>query len=207
MKFSALASAGFLVLSLAVRLPAQDTGSVGKPASPSRHAPAAEEGTTPLAALLAEYGKLLGKDILTDNTVNPNSTVVLADLGGIATPQRTSLIGKALFLNNYTLVDADKNTVMVLGPGKNPRSVGVPLYTRPDELPTEERAFSYLFRLEHRDPVEVSGILQQFIPPGNNVNFTADEHGHTVTATAPTSIMRAVLKLVAAMEATGKTAE
>ena len=207
MKFPPVALACFFVLDFAARLAAQTPDTVRKSTASQHQEVRLAEKDPSLAEVLADYSKLIGKQIITDNTVSTTTTLALTDLDGITPPQRANLIGKALFLNGYALVDADKDTVVLLGPGKNPRSVGVPLYTKPDELPVEERVFSYLFKLEHRDAIEIAATLQQFIPPGNDVNFTADVHGHTVIATGPTSVVRVVIKLVATMDAPGKTAE
>lgn len=192
----------FFVLAFAVCSSAQEVPR--PPARPSGAPPreAARPGAREiaLADIFDEYSRLTGKEIVTDNTISINTPCALPGPDGVSPQQRINLIERTLFLSSYTLVDADADTVMVLGPGRNPRQFGLPLYSKPEEFPNGERVFSCLCKLEHRDVIEIVGILQQFIPQGNDVNFTADIKSHTVIATAPTSIMRTVLRVVAALD-------
>ena len=191
----------FCALTFAVQSSAQEPNRATRPPGAAQRSADSQDRNLALADALSDLGRLLGKKIVTDATVSLNAALALPDLDGVGPQQRTNLIERALFLNNYTLVDADKDTVVVLGPGKNPRSVGIPLYTKPEELPSGERVFSYLFKLEHCDPIETAGLLQQYIPPGNDVNFTAAERSHGMIVTGRTSVMRVVIRLVATFDA------
>ncbi len=190
-----------LVVNLAARSTAQESSPANRPPGSAQRSAEATSPNSALGDVLGELGRLLGKTVLTDATVSVTASLTLPDLNGVDPQRKARLIEQTLFLNNYTLIDADKDTVIVLGPGKNPRSVGLPLYMKPEELPSGERVFSYLFKLEHLDPIEVAGVLQQLIPPGNEVNFTAVEKSHLVIATGRTSVLRTVIRLVAAFDA------
>lgn len=106
---------------------------------------------------LDQYSRLIGKKIVMDNTFNSNELYRVLGLEDAGPPQRINLIEKKLFLSGYSLVDADADTVTVLGPSKIPRSVGRPLYTRPKDLPAGERVFSYACKLEYCDAIEMAG--------------------------------------------------
>ncbi len=166
-------------------------------------APAAPDATATYQAdnvtdLLTTYGKLTGKKILLDAGVQ-------GKIGFIASvdenvDRKVELIEKILFLNGFALVDVGDDVVAVLGLGKSVRSVGVPLYTKPEELPTGQRVFSYLFKLAHRDPVEVAALLAQYIPPNISTGFAPDRASQSLIVTGQTSVIRQLIKLVAALD-------
>ena len=148
--------------------------------------------------VLTAYGKLTGKKILIDPSVQ--GQVGIAALPEENADQKIELIEKTLFLSGYSLIDVGDGMVAAVGLGKSVRNLGLPLYTKPEELPHGERVFSYLFKLEHRDPVEVLALLSQYLPPAIITSFAADRAGRTIIATAPTSAMRNLIKLVSAMD-------
>ena len=117
-----------------------------------------------------------------------------------------ALIEKALFLAGFTLIDAGDDTVEVIGLGKPVRAEGLPLYTKPDELPRGERVFSYACKLEHRNGLEIAGVLQQYIPVGNATAFNADKAGRMLIVTGRTSVVRVVIRLVAMLDVPAETA-
>ena len=122
----------------------------------------------------------------------------MTDLDGIAPPRENHLIGKALFLNGYTLVDADKETVVVLGPGEIRAASACRSTPGQRNCRPTNGCFPTSSSWNTGTPSKSAGLLQQFIPPGNDVKL-ADERGQAVIATAPTSVMRVVIKLVAAL--------
>ena len=88
----------------------------------------------------------------------------------------------------------------MLGPGKNPRSVGIPIFSDPADLPVGEQVVSFLLRLRYLDPIETAGVLQQYIPPGNTVNFTALEKAGAVIVTDDATTVRRLVDLVASLD-------
>lgn len=190
------------VLNLALRAPAQDPRPARPPGAAQRSADATGHDQA-LGDVLADYGRLVGKRVVMDSTVSANQPLTLPDLEGASPAQRTGLIERAIFLNGFSLFDADADTVVILGPGRNPRSFGLPLYTRPEEMPTGERVFSYACKLEHCDAIEMAGFLTQLIPGSNDVNFTAASKKRIVIVTAPTSVMRTILRVVATLDVAG----
>ena len=201
MKLRSLLLLGCLALGFVTRLPAQEPPRPAPrpPAAPARDADPKSRDVA-LADLFDQYSRLIGKKIAPDSSISLNATCTLLGLEDCSPAQRINLMEKTLFLSGYSLVDADADTVVVLGPGRIPRSVGLPLYTRPEDIPAGERVFSYACRLEHADAIEMAGVLTQWVPGGNTVNFTAAPKTRLVIATAPTSVMRAVLRLVALLD-------
>ena len=147
-----------------------------------------------IADALIAYGKLTETTVLFDNTVQ--GQIELPKLQDINDERRAELIEKAIFLNGFCMYDAEDHVVVVLGLGKQPRNQRLPVYTKPEELPSRERVFSYLFRLEHRSAQHLAAVLQQYSPPVNTVAITADEEAHVILVTGTTSVVRRFIKLV-----------
>ena len=160
--------------------------------------PAARFQVANVADVLLDYGKLTGKKILCDNTVQGQVEFAVSADEGV--DRRVELIEKALFLNGFKLVEIGDDVVAVIGLGKPVRNVGVPLYTKPEEIPGGQRVFSYLFKLEHGNAQEVAGFLTQYIPPDAATAFTPDKGSNTLLATGQTSVIRSVIRLVAALD-------
>ena len=165
------------------------------PAAPDDGAARHPESVTDL---LTYYAKITKKKILLDNTVQGEVSIIGSRDENVN--QQIELIEKTLFLNGFTLVDAGDDVVAVLGLGKPVPTVGLPLYAKPEEMPGGQRVFSYLFKLEHRDPREIAGLLSQYLPPSNGMAFTPDRGSRTLIVTGQTSIVRNVIKLMAMLD-------
>ena len=157
------------------------------------------------ADLLTTYAKLTGKKILLDAGMQ-------GKIGFIASAEenadrKVELIEKTLFLNGFTIIDAGDDVIAVVGMGKSVRTMALPLYTKPEELPGGQRVFSYLFKLEHRDPPEVAALLAQYLPPNIDTAFTPDRGSHTLIVTAQTSVVRNLIKLVTALDVSRDAAD
>jgi general secretion pathway protein D len=168
-------------------------------------APAAEENDIVLkfpnanvSDVLALYGRITGKKIICDNTVQ--GLISLTTDSPVSREKAAELIEKAFYVNGFTLIDSGSDAVAVLGLGKPARGFGAPLYSKPEELPQGERVFSYLLKLQHANAQEMVGFLQQYIPPTNNISFTPSQNAQAIVVTGPTSIVRNVIQLVAALD-------
>ena len=99
------------------------------------------------------------------------------------------------------MVDSeDGTTLKVLGLGKNIRSEGVPIYTTLTDLPKHERIVSFILRLHRIDPLEVTGFLQQYVPPGPTASFTPSSPGGLLVITARMSMIRSLVKPAETMD-------
>ena len=155
---------------------------------------------SPVGDVLDFYSRLTGKRVLTDNTVNSTSTLNFDISKNVPRAEAVRIIETVLDLNGYSIAPGEANIVKVLGPGKNPRAVGIPIFSDPGDLPVGEMVVSYLLRLRYLDPIETAGVLQQYIPPGNTVNFTALEKAGAVIITDDATTVRRLVDLVASLD-------
>ncbi len=119
-----------------VRLPLAQTGENPVGADGSLHFAEAR-----VSDILVTYGKLIGKKIIADITVQGQVNLVIDQ--PLSVESGAARIEKALFLDGFSLIDAGDDTVLVLGLGMSVRGHGVPVYTDPAEFPKAERVFSY----------------------------------------------------------------
>ena len=155
---------------------------------------------SPISDVLDFYGRLTGKRVLTDNTVNASSTLNFDISKNVPRAEAVHIIETVLNLNGYAVTPGEVNVVKVLGPGKNPRTVGIPIFSDPADLPVGEKIVSFLLRLTYLDPIETAGVLQSYIPPGNTVNFTALEKAGAVIITDDATTVRRLVDLVHSLD-------
>ncbi len=155
---------------------------------------------SPIGDVLYDYGLLTGKRVLTDNTVNTTSTINFDIAKSVPRSEAIAIIETVLNLNGYSIAPGEANVIKVLGPGKNPRAVGIPIFSDPNDLPRGEKIVSFLLRLRYLDPIETAGVLQQYIPPGNTVNFTALEKAGAIIVTDNATSVRRLVDLVASLD-------
>ncbi len=181
-------------------LPSNLPGFPSNPGALGDDAVKVQFSNSPIGDVLDFYGRLTGKRVLTDNTVNSTSTLNFDIAKSVPKTEAVRIIETVLNLNGYSIAPGEANVIKVLGPGKNPRAVGIPIYSDPGDLPRNEQIVSYLLRLRYLDPIEIAGILQQYIPPGNTVNFTALEKAGAVIITDDASTVRKLVDLVASLD-------
>ena len=121
--------------------------------------------------VLAQYETLTGKHVLADNKVTGTINLVVNDK--VTKSEAIKIIEVALSLNGYSIVPGEGDIVKVLGLGGQPRSAGVPIFLDPALIPDSDQIVAYLARLRYLDPLETAGVLQQFVPPANNIAFNA----------------------------------
>ncbi len=124
-----------------------------------------------IGEVLQQYEILTGKHVLMDNKVTGTLNLVVNDK--VTKSEAIKLIEVALNLNGYSLVPGEGDIVKVLGLGGQPRSAGVPIFLDAMAIPDSDQIVAYLARLRYLDPLETVGVLQQFVPPANNIAFTA----------------------------------
>lgn len=117
--------------------------------------------------------------------------------GPLPPEEAIDIIEKTLFANGYSIVQVDASTVQIIGPGKNPRSEGVPMVSEPSQLPAHERIVSYLFQFKHADATKVQQLFAQYLsPPKPYTSFLRPPDVNAVWVTERTSVIRELLKLV-----------
>ncbi len=152
--------------------------------------------------LLDQYAALTGFKIIRDNFVQ--GKVTTNDVSALPKEKAIEMIERSLFANHYYIVQVDAKTIQIVGPGQNPRTVGVPVVTKESEIPTGERIITYLFRFQHRPAVEMQQIMGRYVsPPQTYTSFLASSSSDTVVATERTSVIRALVKIAAQMDVAG----
>ncbi len=140
--------------------------------------------------VLRFYGSLAKKQIVLDNTIQGQLSVTTEE--PVSREQAMRLIERTLLLNGFSLIDHGPDAVAVLGISKNPRQGGVPIFSRPEDIPNQEKVITYVFRLKHREPTEVQQLLQQYIPAQTFTSFIADPRAKLLFATESVSVVRRV---------------
>lgn len=146
-----------------------------------------------------QYAALTQKRIIRDNFVQ--GKMIIDDLTGVAKEKAIEFIERSLFSDGYTLVQIDPETIQVVGAGQNPRSIGIPVVSEAKAVPRQERVISYVFRFKHRRAVEMQQMLGQYLsPPRAYTSALAEPQGNTLLVTERTSVIRALIKIVAEMD-------
>ena len=104
--------------------------------------------------LLNYYEQFTGKRVIYDNQVQGPIPLVINR--PVAKEEAIKIIETALLVNGFTLVPTEDPRILKLaGVGKNPRTLGVPLYTDATELPRGEQVVTYLLKLTYADPARL----------------------------------------------------
>jgi general secretion pathway protein D len=153
---------------------------------------------TDVREVIALYEKLTSKKMIYDNTLQGPVNLNVAE--PVSEEKAIELIEKTLFSNGFALVDSASDTIQVVGLTKNARGEGIPTYSKPDEIPHGERVFSYIIKLQYREAIEIARLLDQHIAPSLYTSVVSDAKSNTVIVTERTSVVRGLLKAVAAFD-------
>ena len=152
--------------------------------------------------VLAQYELLVGKHLVYDNqitgTVNINVPEVPKDAA-------IRIIEITLIMNGFHIVpvDSDPSLLKVVGVGRAPRTVGIPLIADPEPVPDNEQVIMYLVKLQYADPNEMVQVIGQAMPPSRT------EYGPSVVAlpkaqslliTENTTIIRTLQRIIRAAD-------
>src|SRR5438105_536594 len=109
------------------------------------------------------YETLTGKLIIIDNLVAGKVNIFLTK--DVTREEAIKIIEMNLALNGYSLVQADKETIEVVGQNQNPRRAAVPIISDTGDMPPGNTVVSFLFKLRYTDPQDVATFLQQYLQP------------------------------------------
>lgn len=151
---------------------------------------------TSVFEVLSLYESLTGKRIIRDsNLAGPDLTIMVAE--PVPRPEAISLIESSLLLNGYSLVPADASTVKVLGPSRQPRTEGVPLFTREADLPaTGDRVASFYRPLRFITPEEAARVVQGVLQVNAFGSVVPVPNAHAIVLTDKTPLIRQALELL-----------
>jgi general secretion pathway protein D len=150
---------------------------------------------TDVGDLIRLYQTLTRFKIIQDNFVVGKVTLFIDQ--PVPRAQAIELIEKTLMINGYSLVQVQRDTVQIVGTGRNPRTLGLPTISDPKDLPQGERVFSFLFKLQHLDPTKVQQIVAQYLsPPKPYTSFVAVPDAKALWVTEQTSVIQQLIDVL-----------
>ncbi len=153
---------------------------------------------TDVKEVLHFYQQLTGKNVLYDNNVQGQISIVITR--EVTREEAIALIESSLTLNGFALVEGPDNTVKVIGVGKNPRAANVQLLTLPDQLPDSNMVVSYLYRLEYMGATDAQQALQSFVFPQPYTLIQPLERIRAVVITETSPVIRSCIALLASID-------
>jgi type II secretion system protein D len=179
---------------------------------PTSAMPSGPEGTAPLTpamagtfdyqnasveSLLDLYENLSGTHLVRDTNIAtlPNVSV---NMSGLNKPEMIRFIRAFLQLNGVSFLPVDEQTekVMTVGTNKNVRSEGPKVYTRLQDLPTDDTVVTYFMPLDYIAAQEASGIFQLTAPPHPTFGaYTPAPTAQGIILTEEASVVRELIAL------------
>jgi type II secretion system protein D len=141
------------------------------------------------------YETLTGKKLIMDNLVQGKVNIFLSR--PVPRDEAIKIIEINLLMNGYSLVPAEGDIIKVIGANKSPRNAGVPLFSDEADIPAGEHVISFLFKLNYADPVELVGMLGQYLsPPQAYTSFLALPKSSSILITENSAVIRKLIRIV-----------
>src|SRR5437588_1344784 len=144
--------------------------------------------------VLRLYETLTGKRIIVDNLVAGKVNIFLTK--DVTRDEAIKIIEMNLALNGYSLVQADKDTIEVVGQNQNPRRAAVPIISDTGDIPPGNTVVSFLFKLRYTDPQDVATLLQQYLQPTGAVAAIPLPKSSSLLVTQSADTIRRVARIV-----------
>src|SRR5205085_5606562 len=144
--------------------------------------------------VLRLYETLTGKRIIVDNLVAGKVNIFLTK--DVTREEATKIIEMNLALNGYSLVQADKETIEVVGQNQNPRRAAVPIISDTGDIPPGNTVVSFLFKLRYTDPQDVATFLQQYLQPTGAVAAIPLPKSSSLLVTQSADTIRRIARIV-----------
>jgi type II secretion system protein D len=144
--------------------------------------------------VLSVYGRLTGKKIVFDNTVQGPVNITI--LTPIRKSEAVHIIETNLLLNGFSLVPGDGDIMKVIGLTKNPRIAGVPIISDEADIPDSDKVVTFLVKLEYADPTELQQTLAQYIAPSLYTSVVALPKSQAMLITESSPVLRGLLKVI-----------
>jgi general secretion pathway protein D len=144
--------------------------------------------------VLRLYETLTGKRIIVDNLVAGKVNIFLTK--DVTREEAIKIIEMNLALNGYSLVQADKDTIEVVGQNQNPRRAAVPIISDTGDIPPGNTVVSFLFKLRYTDPQDVATLLQQYLQPTGAVAAIPLPKSSSLLVTQSAETIRRIARIV-----------
>jgi general secretion pathway protein D len=174
--------------------PAAPAGPTAVPQQQEEMVPRLEFPNSDVKEVLSFYGRLTGKRIVYDNTVQ--GPVNIAILTPLKKSEAIHIIETNLLLNGFSLVPGDGEIVKVIGLTKNPRIAGVPIISDEAEIPDTDKVVTFLVKLEYADPTELQQTLSQYIAPSLYTSVVALPKSQAMLITESSPVLRGLLRVI-----------
>ncbi len=96
---------------------------------------------------------------------------------------------------SFLPVDAHTEKVMTVGTNKLPRSEAPKVYTRLEDLPTDDTIVTFFMPLDYVSPAEASGIFQLTAPPHTYGQYVPAPSAQGIILTEEASVVRELISL------------
>jgi general secretion pathway protein D len=150
----------------------------------------------PVESLLDFYEKLSGMRLIRDANLAtlPHISV---NLSGLTEPEMVRFMRAFLQLNGVSFLPVDEHTekVMTVGTNKLPRSEAPKVYTRLEDLPTDDTIVTFFMPLDYIAPQEASGIFQLTAPPHTYGQYVPAPSAQGIILTEEASVVRELVSL------------
>src|SRR5438552_840778 len=144
--------------------------------------------------VLRLYETLSGRRIIVDNLVAGKVNIFLTK--DVTREEAIKIIEMNLALNGYSLVQADKDTIEVVGQNQNPRRAAVPIISDTGDIPPGNTVVSFLFKLRYTDPQDVATLLQQYLQPTGAVAAIPLPKSSSLLVTQSADTIRRIARIV-----------
>ena len=151
---------------------------------------------TDIAVILKFYEQLTGKRIVADNTALGSVNIDITK--PVSREEAIRIIETSLFINGYELVPAQGDIVKLVGVGKNPRDLGVNIYSDVTQIPENIGIVSVLFQLEYADPKDIKSTVDLYT--GTSPYTGSVVLPGAILVTESSIMLRNIAKIIAAAD-------
>ena len=144
--------------------------------------------------VLRLYESLTGKRVIMDNLVQGKVNIFLTK--DVTREEAIKIIEMNLSLNGYSLVDADKDIVEVVGQNQNPRKAAVPIISDTADIPPGNTVVTFLFRLRYTDPQDLAAFLQQYLAGATSIAAIPLPKSSSLLVTQSADSVRRIARIV-----------
>ena len=143
--------------------------------------------------VLMTYETLTGKKLIRDaNLAGPEISIMVSQ--PVSKQDAIKLIESSLLLNGYSIVPVDEQTVKILGPSRQPRTEGLPLYIDINALPKDgDRIVSFYKPLAFISPDEAIAVLDQVVQRNAYGAFAPVPNTNAIIITDKTPVIQKTL--------------